>query len=66
MADHQEPTFETIEELLIDKSINLSMLAEKGPALHRVKEELIKLSLIEIVVSEMLQFAYFNVKKVQF
>ena len=42
MAEHQEPTFEVIEELLMDKSIKLSMLAGQGPALERVKEELTK------------------------
>ena len=42
MADRQEPTFETIEELLRDKSIKFSMLAGKSPVLERVKEELTK------------------------
>ena len=42
VADWQEPTFEVIEELLIDKSIKFSMLAGQGPVLERVKEELTK------------------------
>ena len=42
VADHQEPTFEVIEELLMDKSIKFSMLAGQGPVLERVKEELTK------------------------
>ena len=42
VADRQEPTFETIEELLRDKSIKFSMLAGKSPVLERVKEELTK------------------------
>ena len=40
VADRQEPTFEVIEELLMDKSIKFSMLAGQGPVLERVKEEL--------------------------
>ena len=42
MADHEEPTFEVIEELLMDKSIKFSMLAGQAPVLERVKEELTK------------------------
>ena len=42
MADCQEQIFETIEELLKDKSIKFSTLAGKWPVLRRVKEELIK------------------------
>ena len=42
MADCQEQIFETIEELLKDKSIKFSTLAGKWPVLKRVKEELIK------------------------
>ena len=42
VADYQEPTFDVIEELLIDKTIKISMLAGQGPVLDRVKEELIK------------------------
>ena len=40
MTDHQEATFEVIEELLTDKSIKFSMLAGQAPVLDRVKEEL--------------------------
>ena len=40
VADHQEPTFEVIEELLMDKTIKFSMLAGQAPVLDRVKEEL--------------------------
>ena len=42
VADRQEPTFETIEELLREKSIKFSMLAGKSPVLERVKKELTK------------------------
>ena len=42
MTDHQEATFEVIEELLTDKSIKFSMLAGQAPVLDRVKEELTK------------------------
>ena len=42
MSDHQEPTFEVIQELLMDKTIKVSMLARQGPALERVKKELVK------------------------
>ena len=42
VADHQEPTFETIEELLLDKSIMFSMLAGKNPVLERLKDLLIE------------------------
>ena len=42
VADRQEPTFETIEELLEDKTIKFSMLAGQGPVLERVKKELIE------------------------
>ena len=42
VLDHQEPTFEVIEELLMDKSIKFSILAGQGPVLERVKEELTK------------------------
>ena len=42
MSDHQQPTFAVIEELLMDQTIKLSMLARQGPALERVKKELIK------------------------
>ena len=42
VADWQEPTFEVIDELLMDKSIKFSMLAGQGPVLERVKEELNK------------------------
>ena len=40
VSDHQEPTFEVIDELLMDKTIKFSMLAGQGPVLERVKEEL--------------------------
>ena len=40
MLANQEPTFEVIEELLMDKTIKFSMLAGQGPVLERVKEEL--------------------------
>ena len=40
VADHEEPTFEVIDELLMDKTIKFSMLAGQGPVLDRVKEEL--------------------------
>ena len=40
VADHEEPTFEVIEELLMDKTIKFSMLAGQAPVLDRVKEEL--------------------------
>ena len=42
MEDHQEPIFETIKELLKDKTIKFSMLAGQVPVLERVKEELTK------------------------
>ena len=42
VADRQEPTFETIEELLEDKTIKFSMLAGQGPVLERVKNNLIE------------------------
>ena len=42
VADRQEPTFATIDELLMDKSTKFSMLAGQGPVLERVKEELTK------------------------
>ena len=42
VADHEEPTFEVIDELLMDKTIKFSMLAGQGPVLERVKEELTK------------------------
>ena len=42
MADRQEPTFETIEELLEDKATKFSMLAGQGPVLERVKNKLIE------------------------
>ena len=42
MADHEETTFEVIEELLMDKTIKFSMLAGKWPVLGRVKNELTK------------------------
>ena len=42
VADRQEPTFETIEELLMDPSIKFSMLAGMRPVLEKVKEELTK------------------------
>ena len=42
VADYQEPTFEVIEELLMDKSIKFSILAGQGLVLDRVKEELNK------------------------
>ena len=40
VADHEETTFEVIEELLMDKTIKFSMLAGQAPVLDRVKEEL--------------------------
>ena len=42
VADHKEPTFEVIEELLMDKTIKFSKLAGQAPVLDRVKEELTK------------------------
>ena len=42
VSDHQGPTFEVIQELLMDKTIKVSMLARQGPALERVKKELVK------------------------
>ena len=42
VADRQEPTFETIEELLEDKTIKFSMLSGQGPVLERLKKELIE------------------------
>ena len=42
VADHQMPTFEVIEELLMDKTIKVSMLAGQAPVLERVKVELTK------------------------
>ena len=42
MEDHEEETFEVIEELLMDKTIKFHMLAGKVPVLERVKEELTK------------------------
>ena len=42
VSDHKEPTFEVIQELLMDKTIKVSMLARQGPALERVKKELVK------------------------
>ena len=42
VKDHQEPTFEVIEELLTDKTIKFSKLARQAPVLERVKEELTK------------------------
>ena len=42
VSDHQEPTFEVIKELLMDKTIKISLLAGQGPALDRVKVELTK------------------------
>ena len=42
VADHEDPTFEVIDELLMDKSIKFSMLAGQKPVLERVKEELTK------------------------
>ena len=42
VEDHQEPIFETIKELLKDKTIKFSMLAGQAPVLDRVKEELTK------------------------
>ena len=40
VSDHQEPAFEVIEELLMDKTIKFSMLAGQAPVLERVKGEL--------------------------
>ena len=42
MEDHEEETFEVIDELLMDKTIKFHMLAGKVPVLERVKEELTK------------------------
>ena len=42
VEDHQEETFEVIEELLGDKSIELSLLAGQAPVLERIKEEVTK------------------------
>ena len=42
VADHEEPTFGVIEELLMDKTIKFNMLAGQAPVLDRVKEELTK------------------------
>ena len=42
VEDHEEETFEVIEELLMDKTIKFHMLAGKVPVLDRVKEELTK------------------------
>ena len=42
MEDHEEPTFEVIEELLMDKTIKFHRLAGKLPVLKRVREELTK------------------------
>ena len=47
VADHEEPTFEVIEELLMDKTIKFSMLAGQKPVLKRVKEELTKFWVVE-------------------
>ena len=42
VEDHLGPTFGVIEELLMDKTIKLHMLAGKLPVLERVREELTK------------------------
>ena len=42
VEDHEEETFEVIDELLMDKTIKFHMLAGKVPVLERVKEELTK------------------------
>jgi len=47
VADHEDPTFEVIEELLMDKSIKFSMLAGQKPVLRRMKEELTKFWVVE-------------------
>ena len=47
VANHQEPVFEMIEELLLDKTIKFSMLAGKRPVLNRVRKELVKFWMVE-------------------
>ena len=42
VEDHEEETFEVIDELLMDETIKFHMLAGKLPVLRRVKEELTK------------------------
>ena len=42
VEDHEEETFEVIDELLMDETIKFHMLAGKLPVLKRVKEELTK------------------------
>ena len=40
VEDHEEETFEVIDELLMDETIKFHMLAGKLPVLERVREEL--------------------------
>merc|ERR1711962_368921 len=47
VAEQQSPTFETIEELLRDQRTKFSMLAGQGPAVQRLKEELVKYWVLE-------------------
>ena len=55
VEERREPVFETIDELLMDKTILFSKLAGKRPVLARVKEELIKLWRKEAQMSRALE-----------